>query len=119
MALSGDAHPKRHFKKALNPDFVYDLPMGSLFQDALNLEQGNLGLREQSTKPAAKSTKSNGRPVTLSAASPQPLATDAGNSPTLLFEQQLQLVKLQKEKLELELKVLAMSHQERPLENMS
>ena len=117
MALSADARPKRRSKKVHDPDFVYDLPMGSLFQDALNLEQNNPVLLDQSTKPAARSSKSTGRPVTVPAASPMPLATDVGTSSTLSFDQQLQLIKLQKEKLELELKVLAMSRQERPLEN--
>ena len=41
MAFSADACLRRHSKKVPDPDFVYDLPTGALFQDALNLEPSN------------------------------------------------------------------------------
>ena len=120
MALSAGARPKRRSKKVSDPDFVYDFPTDSLFHDALILEQSNPVdpvLFEQSPKSEARSSKSKNRPVTVPGASSPPFVPDVDTNPSLSFDQQLQLIKLQKEKLELEVKVLAMSRQERPLEN--
>ena len=116
MSLSAGARPKRRSKKVYDPDFVYDLPLDSLYQDALNPEQGN-PVDPALFEDAPRSSKSTSRTVKVPGASSPPLVTDGDTNPALSFDQQLQLIKLQKEKLELEVKVLAMSRQERPLEN--
>ena len=116
MSLSAGARPKRRSKKVYDPDFVYDLPLDSLYQDALNPEQGN-PVDPALFEDAPRSSKSTSRTVKVPGASSPPLITDGDTNPALSFDQQLQLIKLQKEKLELEVKVLAMSRQERPLEN--
>ncbi|KAJ7322058.1 hypothetical protein OS493_033224 [Desmophyllum pertusum] len=76
--------------------------------------QSNPVLSNQSTK-SSKSSKSQS--ATVPAASSLPIATDDTASSALSFDQQLQLIKLQKDKLELELKVLTISRQKRPSEN--
>ena len=96
---------------------MYDFPSGEPFHDHdddLNLDEQsdpvphNLPPIKQSAKPAkTKPATAHSAPLPLS-------AKDTGPS-TLSFDQQLQLIKLQKEKLEL---VLSISQQERPPENM-
>ena len=111
-------------KEVYDSDFLYDFPLGELFHD----HNGDFNLDEQSdpvpynpppikhsTEPAIiiKSTSAMAH-----SAPPLPLsAKDTGLS-TLSFDQQLQLIKLQKEKLELEMKVLNISRQKGPHENM-
>lgn len=98
---------------------MYDFPSGEPFHDhddELNLDEQsdpvphNSPPIKQSAKPAkTKPAKAHSAPLPLS-------AKDTGPS-TLSFDQQLQLIKLQKEKLELELKVLSISRQERSPKN--
>ena len=119
MALSAGARQKRKSKKVYDPDFSYDIPSGEPFHDHdddLNLDEQSDPVPHNSPpiKQSAKPAKT--KPATAHSA-PLPLsAKDTGPS-TLSFDQQLQLIKLQKEKLELELKVLSISRQERPTEN--
>ena len=120
MALSAGAHPRGKTKNAYDPDFLYDFPSSELFhdhEDDFNLgEQGapvphNPSPIKHLAKPAkAKST-------TAHSVSPLPLSTKDTGPSTLSFDQQLQLIKLQKEKLELELKDLTISRLDRTPEN--
>ena len=120
MALSARARPRRKAKNAYDPDFLYDFPSSELFHD----HEDDFNLREQGApaphnpSPLKRSAKpANAKSTTAHSASLLPLsAKDTGPS-TLSLDQQLQLIKLQKEKLELELKVLTISRQERPPEN--
>ena len=114
MALSAGARPKRKSKKVFDPDFLYDLPSSSLFHEDFDLEEkGDTVQHVQSTKHS-KSSKS--KAATVPAAPPPPISLEDSAS-LLTYDQQVQLIKLQKEKLELELKVLSLSHRERPQEN--
>ena len=116
MALSAGAWPKRKSKKVSNPDFLYHFSPSAFHQYDFNLEeQSNPVSYNQSTKQSAKSSKS--KSATVPAAFPLPIATDDTASPTPSFDPQLQLIKLQKDKRELELKVLTISRQECPSEN--
>ena len=119
MALSAGAHSKHRSKKIHDPDFLYDFPSGEPYQDDDDLNVDELSDPVPHHPP---SSKHSAKPATLKSAMahsapPLPLsAKDTGPS-TLSFDQQLQLIQLQKEKLELELKVLSISRQERPSEN--
>ena len=112
MALSAGARPRRKTKNAYDPDFLYDFPSKELFHD----HEDDFNLGEQgapvphSPSPIKHSTKpAKAKSTTAHSVSPLPLsAKDTGPS-TLSFDQQLQLIKLQKEKLELELIVLTIS----------
>ena len=119
MALSAGARPKRRSKKVHDPDFLYDFPSGELYQD-----EDDLHLDEQSDpvphhQPSSKLSAKPAKPksATAHSAPPLPLSVKDTGPSTLSFDQQLQLIQLQKEKLELELKVLSISRQERPSEN--
>ena len=120
MALSADARPKRKSKKVYDPYFLYDFPSGELFHDHdddLNLDEESdpVPLNPPPIKQSAKPAKS--KSATAHSAPPLPLSVKDTAPSTLSFDQQLQLIKLQKEKLELELKVLTISRQERPAAN--
>ena len=114
MSLSAGARPKRKSKKVLDPDFQYEFPSSALLPDDLNLEeQSNPETYNQSTKQSTQSSKLKSAAVLAAFSSPIAIFS----SSALSFDQQLQLLKLQKDKLELELKVLIISHQERPPDN--
>ena len=84
--------------------------------DDLNLkEPSSPATYEQSTKQSTQSSKPKSA-AALSASS-SPIAINDTALSALSFDQQLQLLKLRKDKLELELKVLTISHQERPPDN--
>lgn len=111
MALSAGARSKR---KVWNLDFLYDFPSSELFHNDLNLKEQCDPVRhnplpiKQSPKPTKlKSAMAHCTP-------PLPVSVDDTAPSSLSFDQQLQLIKLQKEKLELELKVLTISRQEPP-----
>ena len=107
MSLSAGAHPKRK-SKVLDPDFQCDFPSSTFLQDDLNLEeQSNPATYNRSTKQSTQSSKLTSAMVL--AASSSPIAIDDTASSALSFDQQLQPLKLQKDKLELELKVLTLS----------
>ena len=113
MSLSAGARPKRKSKKVLDPDFQYEFPSSAFLHDDLNLEeQSNPATYNQSTKQSTQSSKLlrhfqlPHRP-SLSTLLSRPLS--------LLISSQLH--KLQKDKLELKLKVLTISRQERPPDN--
>ena len=111
MSLSAGARPKRKSKKVLDPDFQYEFPSSAFLPDDLNLEeQSNPETYNQSTKQSTQSSKLKSAAVLAAFSSPIAIFS----SSALSFDQQLQLLKLQKDKLELELKVLIISHQERP-----
>ena len=111
MSLSAGARPKRKSKKVLDPDFQYEFPSSAFLPDDLNLEeQSNPETYNQSTKQSTQSSKLKSAAVIAAFSSPIAIFS----SSALSFDQQLQLLKLQKDKLELELKVLIISHQERP-----
>ena len=114
MARSSGARPKRQSKKAYDPEFLYDFPPSSLFHEGLDL--GKQGDTLQHVQSAKQSKTSKSKPATVPVASPPPISTEDSAS-FLTYDQQLQLIQLQKEKLELELKVLSLSHQERPQEH--
>ena len=108
MSLSPGAHPKRKSKKVLDPDFQCDFPSSAFLQGDLNLEeQSNPATYNRSTKQSTQSSKLKSAMVL--AASSSPIAIDDTASSALSFDQQLQPLKLQKDKLELELKVLTLS----------
>ena len=108
MSLSPGAHPKRKSKKVLDPDFQCDFPSSAFRQDDLNLEgQSNPATYNQSTKQSTQSSKL--KSDTVLAASSLPIAIDNTASSTLSFDEHLQRLKLQKDKLELELKLLTLS----------
>ena len=116
MSLSAAARPKRKSKKVLDPDFQYEFPSSAFLHDDLNLEkQSNPMTYNQSTKQSTQSPKL--KSATALAASSSPIAIDDTASSALSFDKQLQLLKLQKDKLELELKVLTISRQECPPDN--
>ena len=110
MSASEGARPKRRIKPVYDPDFVYDLPVNSLFSD--NLLEPQLDTRS-ATQPKERPPVSSSK----SKASTSPLSATTTPTSTLTFDQQLQLVQLQKEKLELELKVLE-CQRERPLHSL-
>ena len=115
MSLSAGARPTRKSEKVLDPDFQYELPL-SAFHDDINIkEQSNPATYNQSTKQSTQSSKPKSA-AALSASS-SPITIDDTASSALSFYQQLQLVQLKKDKLELELKVLTISCQERPPAN--
>ena len=110
MSLSAGARPKRKSKKVLDPDFQYEFPSSAFLPDDLNLEeQSNPETYNRSTKLSTQSSKLKSAAVLAAFSSPIAIFS----SSALSFDQQLQLLKLQKDKLELELKVLIISHQER------
>ena len=120
MALSAGAHPRRKTKNAYDPDFLYDFPSKELFHD----REDDFNLHEQSApvprspSPIKHSTRpAKAKSTTAHSVSPLPLSTKDTGPSTLSFDQQLQLIKLQKEKLELELKDLTISWLDRPPEN--
>ena len=116
MSLSAGARPKRMSKKELDPDFQYELPSSAFLHDDLGLEEQNdPATYNQYTKQSTQSSKP--KSATALSASSSPIAIDHTASSALSFDQQLQLLKLQKDKLELELKVLTVSCQERPPNN--
>ena len=113
MSLSAGARPKRKSKKVLDPECRYEFPSSAFLQDDPNLEeQCNPVTFNQSTKHSTQSSKL--KSATVLAASSSPITIDYTASSTLSFDQQLQLLKLQKDKLELELNVLTISSQECP-----
>ena len=84
--------------------------------DDLNLKEPSSPVTyEQSTKQSTQSSKPKSA-AALSASS-SPIAINDTALSALSFDQQLQLLKLRKDKLELELKVLTISRQERPPDN--
>ena len=92
----------------LDPDFQCDFPSSAFLQGDLNLEeQSNPATYNRSTKQSTQSSKLKSAMVL--AASSSPIAIDDTASSALSFDQQLQPLKLQKDKLELELKVLTLS----------
>ena len=116
MSLSAGARPKRKSKKVLDPDFQYELPLSVFLHDDINIkEQSNPATYDQSTKQSTQSSKPKSD-AALSVSS-SPITIDDTASSALSFDQQLQLVQLKKDKLELELKVLTISCQERPPDN--
>ena len=113
MSLSAGARPNRKSKKVLNPDFQHEFSLSAFLQDDLNLEmQSNPVTFNQSTKHSTQSSKLKSAMVL--AASSLPITIDDTALSALSFDQQLHLLKLQKDKLELELKVLTISSQEHP-----
>ena len=66
-------------------------------------------------KTSLKHSKSKSTTVPVS--SPAPISSEDSGA-KLTYDQQIQLVQLQKEKLRLELQVLTLSRRERPQENM-
>ena len=114
MARSAGASPKRQSTKAYGPDFLYDFPPSSLFHEDFDLEEKGDTLQRVQSAKQSKTSKS--KPATVPAASPPPISPEDSAS-FLTYDQQLQLIQLQKEKLELELKVLSLSHRECPQEH--
>ena len=105
MSRCAGARPKRKSKKVLDPDFQHEFPLSAFLHDDLNLEeQSNPATYNQSTKHSTQSSKR--KSATALSASSSPIAIDDTASSAVSFDQQLQLLKLQKDKLELELKVL-------------
>ena len=119
MALSAGARPKRRSKKVHDPDFLYDFPSGEPYQDDddLNLDEQSdpVPHNPPSSKLSAKPTKL--KSATAHSTPPLPLSAKDSGPSTLSFDQQLQLIQQQKEKVDLELKVLSISRQERPSKN--
>ena len=109
MARSSGARPKRQSKKAYDPEFLYDFPPSSLFHEDFGLEEKGDTLQHVQSAKQSKTSKS--KTATVPAASPPPISPEDSAS-FLTYDQQLQ-----KEKLELELKVLSLSHRERPQEH--
>ena len=110
MARSAGDRPKRQSKKAYDPEFLYDFPPSSFFHEDFDLEEKGDTLQHAQSAKQSKTSKS--KPATVPAASPPPISPEDSAS-FLTYDQQLQ-----KEKLELELKVLSLSHWERPQEHM-
>ena len=115
MARSSGACPKRQSKKAYDPEFLYDFPPSSLFHEDFDLEEKGNTLQHVQSAKQSKTSKS--KPATVPATSPPPISPEDSAS-FLTYDQQLQLIQLQKEKLELELKVLSLSHREHPQEHL-
>ena len=97
-------------RKAYDPEFHYDFPLSSLFHEDFDLEEKGDTLQHVQSAKQSKTSKS--KPPTVPAASPPPIFPEDSAS-FLTYDQQLQLIQLQKEKLELELKVLSLSHRKR------
>ena len=114
MAISAGARPKRQSKKVYDPEFLYDFPPSSLFHKDFDLEEKGETLPHVHSAKQSKSSKS--KAATVPATPPPPIfSEDSASLPT--YDQQLHLIQLQKEKLELELKVLSLSRREHPQEN--
>ena len=111
MARSSGTHPKRQSKKAYDPELLYDFPPSSLFHEHFDLEEK--GDMLQPVQSAKQSKTSKTKPATVPAAPPPPISPEDSAS-FLTYDQQLQLIQPQKEKLELELNILSLSHRERP-----
>ena len=109
MTRSAGARPKHQSKKAADPEFLYDFPPRSLFHEDFDLEEKGETLQHVQSAKQSKTSKS--KPATVPATSPLPISPEDSAS-FLTYDQQLQ-----KKKLELELKVLSLSHQERPQEH--
>ena len=103
MARSAGDRPKRQSKKAYDPEFLYDFPPSSFFHEDFDLEEKGDMLQHVQSAKQSKTSKS--KPPTVPATSPPPIFPEDSAS-FLTYDQQLQLIQLQKEKLELELKVL-------------
>ena len=114
MAPSAGARSKHKSNKVFDPDFLYDLPSSSLFHEDFDLEEKGDTVQHVSSTKHSKSSKS--KVATVPAAPPPPISLEDSAS-LLTYDQQVQLIQLQKEKLELELKVLSLSNRERPQEN--
>ena len=114
MARSAGTRPKRQSKTAYDPECLYDFPPSSLFHEDFDLEEKGVALQHVQSAKQSKTSKS--KLATVPAASPPPISPEDSAS-YLTYDQQLQLIQLQKEKLELELKVLSLSHWERPQEH--
>jgi len=114
MACSAGARPRRQSKKAYDPEFFYDFPPSSLFHEDFDLEEKGDTLQHVQSAKQSKTSKT--KPATVPAASPPPISPEDSAS-FLTHNQQLQLIQRQKEKLELELKVLSLNHQKRPQEH--
>ena len=87
MASSEGARPKLQSKKVLDPDFVCDFPVAYFEHSA-----------QSKTKLPSKTS-----------------IPDQPSTSLLTFDQEIELIKLQKEKLQLELQVLQLHERERPL----
>ena len=114
MARSAGPHPKHQSKKAYDPEFLYDFPPSSLFHEDFDPEEKGDTLQHVQSGKQSKTSKS--KSATVPAPSPPPISPE-DSAPFLTYDQQLQLIHLQKEKLKLELKVLSLSHWERPQEH--
>ena len=95
MARSAGARPKRQFKKAYDPEFLNDFPPSSLFHEDFDLEEKGDTLQHVQSEKQSKTSKS--KPATVPAASPPQISPDDSAS-FLTYDQQLQLIQLQKEK---------------------
>lgn len=115
---------QRFSKKVSEPDYLYDLPSHLLFPENLNLEEEEADqddtinhISHVTTKQPKQPKHSKSKSTTVPVSSPPPISSvDSGAK--LTYDQQIQHVQLQKEKLQLELQVLTLSRQERPQENM-
>ena len=114
MARSAGPHPKHQSKKAYDPEFLYDFPPSLLFHEDFDPEEKGDTLQHVQSGKQSKTSKS--KSATVPAPSPLPISPE-DSAPFLTYDQQLQLIHLQKEKLKLELKVLSLSHWERPQEH--
>lgn len=116
MSLPAGARPKRKSKKMLDPDFQCELPSSAFLHNDLNLkEPSNPATYDQSTKQSTQSSKPKSAATLSASSSPITINDTASSAPS--FDQQLQLLKLKEDKLELELKVMTISRQERPPDN--
>ena len=95
MARSAGARPKRQFKKAYDAEFLNDFPPSSLFHEDFDLEEKGDTLQHVQSAKQSKTSKS--KPATVPAASPPPISPEDSAS-FLTYDQQLQLIQLQKEK---------------------
>ena len=114
MAFSAGTRQKRNSKKVFDPDFLYNLPSTSLFREDFDLEEKGDTVQHAPSTKHSKSSKS--KVATVPAALLLPISLEDSAS-LLTYDQQVQLIQLQKEKLELELKVLSLSHRECPQEH--
>lgn len=116
------AHARNGFlKKYLT---LYDLPSHLLFSENLNLEEEEDAhndttnhISHVTTKQPKQPKHSKSKSTTVPVSSPRPISPEDSGA-KLTYDQQIQLVQLQKEKLQLELPVLTLSRRERPQENM-